>query len=98
MELITEARKLKNSYEYDITACNILMTQDKFKEAEKILLNLWRTGERFETILYLSEVYYFERDMEKAIAFAKQAYTMNPDDELLLKHVARIPGFDLNVN
>ena len=98
MKLINEAIKRKDLYEYEITACNILMTQDKFKEAEKILLNLLKQEERFETIVYLSEVYYFEGDMEKAIAFAKQAYIMNPDDELILKHAARLPGFDLNIN
>ena len=74
------------------------MTQDKFKEAEKILLNLLKKEERFETILYLSEVYYFEGDMKKALGFAKQAYVMKPNDKLLLKHIARLPDFNLNIN
>ena len=66
-------------------------------EFEQVWNNIKKyQGERFETILYLSEIYYFEGDMEKALGFAKQAYTINPDDELLLKHVARLPGFDLN--
>lgn len=98
MKLINEAIEKKDTYEYKMTACNILMTQDKFKEAEKILLNLLKKEERFETILYLSEVYYFEGDMKKALGFAKQAYVMKPNDKLLLKHIARLPDFNLNIN
>ena len=98
LELINEARKLNDLYEYKITACNILMTQDKYEEAKKILFKLLEEGEeRIEVVFYLSQIYYFEGNMEKAVEYAKQAYAINEKDDLLLKHIKRLPGFDLNI-
>jgi len=98
LELINEARKLRDLYEYKITACNILMTQDKYDEAKKILFKLLEEKEAFEPVFYLSQIYYFEGNMEKAVEYAKQAYTIKENDELLLKHIKRLPGFDLNIH
>ncbi|MBQ1609525.1 MAG: hypothetical protein II090_01145, partial [Elusimicrobia bacterium] len=98
LELINEARKLNDLYEYKITACNILMTQDKYEEAKKILFKILEEEERTEAVFYLSQIYYFEGDMKKAVEYAKQAYAMDPNDKLILKHVARLPDFNLNIN
>ena len=97
LKLFKEAKKLNDLFEYSLNISTLLIALDKFDEAEKELLELYKTEENFMVIFYLSQVYYYKDEMQKAIDFARYAYTIRPNDELLLKHIERLPGFNLNM-
>ncbi len=93
LKLFKKTRALKDTYENSLNISAALIAKDNLKEAKELLLSLLEEEEHFVTIFYLSEVYYYEGDIEKAVKFAKQAYAMKPNDKLLLKHIERLPGF-----
>ena len=97
LKLFEEAKKLNDLYVYSLNISTLLIAKDEFDKAEKLLLDLLAVEENFVTVFYLSEVYYYKDDMKKAIDFAKHAYAINPNDEMLLKHIERLPGFDLDI-
>ncbi|MBO7611219.1 MAG: hypothetical protein J6T23_03305 [Elusimicrobia bacterium] len=98
LKLFKEAKALNDLYIYSLNICTALIALDRFDEAEKLLLELYKTKEDFVVIFYLSQVYYYKDEMQKAVDFAKYAYTLKPKDEMLLKHIERLPGFDLNIH
>ena len=97
LKLFKEAKALDDLFEYSLNISTMLIALDRFDEAEKILLELYEKKENFIVIFYLSQVYYYKNEMKKAIDFAKYAYAINPNDSMLLKHIERLPGFDLDI-
>ena len=98
LKLFKEANSLKDSYVYSLNISTALIALDRFDEAEKILLKLYKEEENFIVIFYLSQVYYYKDEIKKAVDFAKYAYAIKPNDEMLLKHIERLPGFDLDIH
>lgn len=97
LKLFKEAKALNDLFDYSLNICSSLIALDRFDEAEKLLLELYKTEENFIVIFYLSQVYYYKDEMQKAVDFAKYAYAIKPNDEMLLKHIERLPGFDLDI-
>ncbi len=92
--LYYESKRNKNTYDADVDICTTLILEGNVNEAKEKLLKLLDVKEKVITLRYLSEIYYVEGDIEKSIEFAKRAYKVDKKDELLLKHIKRLPDFD----
>jgi tetratricopeptide (TPR) repeat protein len=97
IELLFEAKKLKNMYDYDLDICTALISAGKISEAKDRLLKLMAIKEDIITLIYLSEIYYIENNIEKAVEFAKKAYKQDKKNQFVLNHIQRLPNFDYNI-
>lgn len=93
-ELFYESKKNKNLYDADMDICTTLILQGRFNEAKEKLLKLVEYKEKACSLIYLSEIYYIEGDIEKSKEFAKRAYKIDKNDTLLLKHIRKLPNFE----
>ena len=93
-ELFYESKRNKDIYDAELDICAVLILEGNLDEAKEKLLNLVELKEEVITLVYLSEIFYMEENIQKSIEFAKRAYKIDKEDLLLLKHLERLPEFD----
>ena len=96
-KLFYKSKKIKNTYETDLDIVTVLLAEGNIKQAKERLLRLLKLKENLTTLRYLSEICYVEGEIEKSYEYAKKAYKIDKNDELLLKHIKKLPYFDYNI-
>lgn len=93
-ELLFEAKKLKNLYNYDLDIASVLIAEGNFDEAENRLLRLIKLKENFIALKYLSEIYFVKNDIKKSYIYAEKAFKLNPNDKRLTEHIKKLQSFN----
>ncbi len=87
-----KAIELKSNYSTLIGYANLLMVKGDLKEAKIAFLEMEKDMNGSKELLYypLSEIYYQEKDNEKALGYALKAYNIKPYDINYCKQLIKI--------
>ena len=90
IELLFEAKKLKNTYDNDFDICTALIAKGDTDNAKERLLRLSELKDNFFVFRYLSEIFYVQGDFENSKIYADKAVKMNSNDKVILKHYEKL--------
>lgn len=90
IELLFEAKKIKNKYAYDLDICSTFIAKGELDKAKERLLRMTKLKDDFLTFRYLSEIFYIQGDLENSKIYADKAMKINPTDNVILNHYKKL--------
>lgn len=90
IDLLFEAKKLKNIYDYDLDICSALIAKGDLEKAKERLLKMTNLKEDFTTFRYLSEIFYVQGDLKNSKIYADKALKIDSNDKTIIVHYKRL--------